>query len=229
MPIYMMASRQQWADLTRSRRAVGRNVPIEAGGYCFRGVSVFWDLGGLTTCSVAAHEGLHQFLHSRLRQPLPLWLEEGLCTLAEGYRIDGDHVTFAPAENTRRRVRLQKAISAGRWIPLRVLLAMNSSDVVGRGHGASLDYYAQVWALTRFIRVSAAYRRGVTRLISDARDGRLDQAMKLPPGALARLRRHPGAYHRTIGLPLFRAYVAGDLRGFEQRYRRFARTLARLK
>ena len=39
-----------------------------------------WDMGGIGTLGTASHEGLHQFLACRMKDHLPMWVEEGLCT-----------------------------------------------------------------------------------------------------------------------------------------------------
>ena len=53
MAIYLMATRQEWDALTR--HAVGKSINISAGGFCFKGVCFFWDIGINSTLSVAAH------------------------------------------------------------------------------------------------------------------------------------------------------------------------------
>ncbi|HUU60293.1 MAG TPA: hypothetical protein VMZ50_12170, partial [Phycisphaerae bacterium] len=119
LTVYMLADRQQWDALTRHR--FHRSLPIEAGGYCVEGVCVFWDIGILPSLSVAAHEGFHQFFHVRLKDRLPMWLEEGLCVTAEGYFAEDQSVTFTPDRNVSRFNDLRATMVGQRWRALKNL------------------------------------------------------------------------------------------------------------
>lgn len=231
MPVYMMGTRQEWASLTKS--VVGRqwNIysSISAGGYCYKGVCVFWDIGGITSMSVASHEGLHQFLHHRDMQHLPMWMEEGLATLCEGYHIEGSTVQFTPHRNVARFSDLRKILVNDWWIPLEKLLPMDGGDAVKLGATErTVGYYGQIWALAVFLRTDAAYRAGRDRLIADAEAGRLTDA--LDPGDRAIVRQLGGtrSYNKQIALPLFKRYISDDLPAFERRYKAFAKKLVML-
>ncbi|MBS3734903.1 MAG: hypothetical protein KGY99_08245 [Phycisphaerae bacterium] len=230
MAIYMLAGRREWAALTRD--VFGPKTPalhIEAGGYCHEGVCVFWDIGGTATLSVAAHEGLHQFFHHRLREQLPMWLEEGLCVLAEGHRVDGQAVRFTPSENPQRFTALRSALVNQHWLALPDLLETDAGDVVGRGTQRAVAWYAQVWALARFIQSHPRYRAGLHRLLSDAAAGRFADALGLPAGALTKLRRRGRAYNRTVSVPLFEHYISDDLDTVAAEYRAYAERIADLR
>jgi hypothetical protein len=229
MPIYVMASRQEWASLTESvvgKDQAGPYLSLQAGGYCHKGVCVFWDIGVMATFSVGAHEGMHQFFHHRLRDRLPMWLEEGLCATAEGYHVTDDRVAFTPQRNTIRFADLRTAIVQGRWIPLRKLLAMDSSDAVTGGTEKAVGYYGQLWALIQFLRQQPDYRAGMERLLADAEAGHLRQTLaeanQPAPSGGGR------AYNRTVSQPLFVHYISGDLDGFDREFRAFATKLAGL-
>ena len=231
MLIYMMATRQEWAALTRS--VVGQQwetySAIQAGGYCHKGICVFWDSGGVAALAVASHEGLHQFLAYRVKEHLPMWFEEGLATLAEGYQIDGQAVRFTPERNPSRFADLRKAIVNDWWIPLEQLLAMDGGDAVKLWPpGRVVGYYGQVWAMGHFLRSDPAYavRRG--RLLADAEAGRLHRALMLSPEGLRRLHQQGRAYNRAVSLPLFKHYITDDLAAIERRYKAHARSLVRL-
>jgi hypothetical protein len=230
MPIYMLGSRQEWAALTRTVLGESSDaLNVEAGGYCHKGICVFWDMGGTGTFSVAAHEGLHQFLYHRLKDRLPMWLEEGLCTMAEGHRIEGDSVLFTPEDNPTRFGGLRAAIVNDRWIRLEKLLSMDAVDAVQGGTERALGYYGQLWALAQFIRSNALYRVGMERMLADAVAGRFCVPMNVPAPALSQLRGDLRAYNRTVSEPLFRHYISSDLSGFERQYASFARKLAKLE
>ena len=232
MAIYMMATRREWSVLTRS--IVGRQwetySSIEAGGYCYRGVGVFWDMGGVAALAVASHEGLHQFLHHRLKDRLPMWLEEGLATMAEGYQVDGRSVRFTPRRNPSRFTDLRRAIVNDWWIPLEELLPMDGGDAVKLGYTERVvGYYGQVWALAQFLRSDPDFARKRARMLADAEAGRFQRVLGASPAGMARLRRSGRLYNRAVSLPLFRAYVTDDLAGFEKRYKAFAKKLVRLE
>ena len=231
LEVYMLASRQEWTHLTK--HIVGENAPhlsISAGGYCHKGVGIYWDLRNRATLSVAAHEGLHQFLYHEMRHRLPLSIEEGLAVNAEGFHIrEGDNtVVFLPRHNPSRYGILRKAIVNRRWIPARRLLRMTAADAVGGAIEDALAWYAQVWSLAMFLRTSEHYRVGLARLLAEARAGRLHLAMNVPKSAYEELMKRGGIYSSTVALPLFGHYITADLDTFERRYVAFSRRLAAL-
>ncbi|MGC9454684.1 MAG: hypothetical protein ACP5HU_07450 [Phycisphaerae bacterium] len=232
MPIYVMGTREQWAMLTRSvvpPQQVNTYLSIQAGGYCYEDVCVFWDLGPLNTFPVAAHEGMHQFVAHRLEHPLPLWLEEGLCTLAEGHEIEGDAVRFDPRENHERFQALRTGIVNGDWIPLEDLLGMHAGDAVGKAPGKAGAYYSQLWALALFIRSEPTYNAGLQRLLQDAEAGEMHATVGMDERQFSQLAQMRGVYNRRMSEPLFRQYIAADMEGFERQYYAFAKKLADLQ
>ncbi len=225
MAVYMFADRQQWAVLTREVTAPRQELflGIENGGYCFRGVCVFWDLRDAATFAVAAHEGLHQFFHHHLRQQLPAWVEEGLCVLAEGMSLDQAGVRFLPERNPARLLDLRGALVAGRWIPLKRLLPSDAGDHITQVPGQGPEYYGHLWALMLFLRSRPETNAALQRIVQDAAAGRLRQAVGAPAGMA------PGReYNRAVAVPVFRRYVDSDLEGFERRFKAYALKLARL-
>ncbi len=232
MTIYLMGTRREWAALTRKvvRRNVETYLSIEAGGYCYDGICVFWDMGGLGTLSVASHEGLHQFFRRRMKDQIPMWLEEGLCVTAEGYDIFADIVTFTPDRNVGRFNNLRNNITQNRWIPIDRLLPMDAGMAIdGSSTERAVGYYGQLWAMVQFIRSRADYRAGMSRLIADAEAGRLNVALKVSAGELEQLRRYGRIYNRIVSVPLFERYITDDLEKFEKEYRLFARKLVNLQ
>jgi len=232
MPMYVMATRPEWAALTTSRMGdrAGSVLSITAGGYCYDGVCVLWDIGPRATLSVAAHEGLHQFLSYRLTQSLPMWLEEGICVLAEGYQLHKGSLVFTPKNNPSRITALRNAVVNDHWIETARLLPMDAGDAVGTGRTEkAVGYYGQLWALSLFIRNTPKYNKGMQQMISDAQKGRMHLALGLTSDALAKLKRHGRAYNRTISTPLFKHYISKDLAVFNLEYLAFARELAGLE
>ena len=232
MPMYVMATRPEWAALTTARlgKRAGAILSITAGGYCYAGVCVLWDIGPRATLSVAAHEGLHQFFSHRLTQSLPMWLEEGICVLAEGHHVHKGSLVFTPKNNPSRITALRNAIVNRHWIEIAKLLPMDAGDAVGTGIAEkAVGYYGQVWALSMFIRSVPKYNKGMQRMISDAQNGRMHLAMGLTAKALADLKRHGRAYNRTVSTPLFKHYISNDPETFDKEYLAFSRKLAGLK
>ena len=229
MDVYVLPSRRQWADLTKSvfgPRASALN--LQAGGYSYKGVGVFWDLRGLATLSIASHEGMHQFLYHRLKNRLPVFIEEALATSGEGFDLRDNRVAFTPTYNTRRYQDVRTAIVQGRWIPIRELMLMDGRDVTSGTHERALGWYGQVWALAYFLRTSEKYRGGFRRMLQDAEAGRFHGVIHVPPAALAQLQRRFRIYNRRMARPLFEHYLTQDIETFEREYLAFARKLANL-
>ncbi|MCD6364902.1 MAG: hypothetical protein J7M14_03415 [Planctomycetes bacterium] len=229
MDVYMLASRQEWANLTRW--IVGAHAPhlsIGAGGYSHKGVGVYWDLRRRATFSIAAHEGFHQFFYHRMRHGLPMWLEEGLCVTAEGFHMRPDSVVFEPRHNPARFGALRTAIIQDRWIPVDKLLGMDAGDVITETTEGALSWYGQLWALALFLRSSEEYKGGLQRLLAAAEAGEFHRALNVPKAALERLQQRGRLYNRVISRKVFEYYITDDLVTFEQRYRHFARKLAKI-
>lgn len=231
MDVYVMGNREQWALLTRSvvpESQVNTYLSIQAGGYCYDDTCVFWDLGGFRTFPVAAHEGMHQFFAHRLEHPLPLWLEEGLCTLAEGHEINGKTVVFDPHENHERFQGLRDSIIRGDWVSLEELLSMHAGDAVGKAPGKAGGYYGQLWALALFIRSEPTYSEGLEKLFADAENGEMHTALSIAPERFERLARRRGEYNHRLSVPIFRRYICQDVERFERQYYAFAKKVAKL-
>ncbi|MBT3198601.1 MAG: hypothetical protein HN350_01675 [Phycisphaerales bacterium] len=231
MPMYIMSTRKEWASLTQHRlgKHAGAALSISAGGYCYDGVCVLWDIGPRGTLSVAAHEGLHQFFAHRLAQSLPMWFEEGICVLAEGHQMHKGTLRFTPGNNPGRITALRNAIVNSHWKTIDQLLPMDAGDAVGTGRiEKAVAYYGQVWSLAMFIRSQPIYNAGMQRMIADAQDGKIHNAMGLTADALKKLKRRGRAYNRTIAAPIFEHYICDDLERFEREYMAFSRELAGL-
>lgn len=221
---YLMDNRTQWRNLSRrlnpARASQYDNIP--RGGYASSGVGVFYDLGVYDTMAIAAHEGWHQYTQRTFREPLPVWLDEGLASFMEGHRWAGSTPVFLPWANVERFDRLRADVSAGTVVPLTRLLEMRPADEINNTSGSALTYYAQVWALVHFLREGddGAYRAALRDLVADAADGRLSRRL------LVRLGRQgaEGASLR-VGPAVFTAYFGDDLDAMERRYDAFLRRI----
>ena len=178
---YLMDSRPQWVAL--SKRLTGSNEGphdlIGRGGYASRGIGVFYDIGLYDTLAIAAHEGWHQYTQRTFKDPLPVWMEEGLATYMEGHKWEGDRAVFQPWANIERFDRLRAAHHRGELIPFPELIMSSPQEYAARRDGSELIYYAQVWALIHFIQSgdNRAYRPGMRSLLADASAGRLRSKM----------------------------------------------------
>lgn len=230
-PIYLVATRRQWANLTS--QLVKQNLDvylcIDAGGFCYHDTCVFWDVGGLETLRLAAHEGLHQYF-GRHNAHLPIWLEEGLCVSAEGFDLQGGEVVFQPERNLIRSSTLRTALLRHQWIGIEELVSMDGGDAVQNPRpGAAVEYYAQLWALTLYLQSRPETHAAVRRIIADCAAGKVPLQELTPQDRDAVTR---DATHRTPGKLLakyiFRKYVSEDFEAFDKGYQAYAMKLVGL-
>lgn len=229
METYILASRRQWARLTAQLMGPRARtyLNIRAGGFAEGGRAMLFNIGSRGTFATAAHEGWHQFTQRSFRQPLPIWMEEGLATYMEGFRWDerqAERPVFLPWANVERYDRLREMVHQGRLLPLEALLAARPQDLMTTtSNDDALDYYSQVWALAHFLAEGEGgrYRAGLERMVRDARHGRQYEtsARQAPASELRDLVR------RRTGPAPFRAYIADDLKSAGEAYDRFIRTI----
>lgn len=224
MKMYIFAARRDWEMFTRRNMGPRAAVllKIRAGGYMENGVSVIEYIANQTTFPILAHEGFHQYLHHIGASHVPAWLNEGTAVLCEGQRWDDQGIReFDPVLNPARANALATAISRKELIPLRELLHINAGHVVGESNRRIATYYAQVWALVRFLRegekgnYAAAFQDLMNRLPGEDSELRARAAHVGSPEA-----------EYSFGRELFRAAISADLDGVEQEYRAFVEGVA---
>ncbi|MEL6330404.1 MAG: hypothetical protein AAFR38_12160 [Planctomycetota bacterium] len=227
---YLMASRPQWATLTQTLLPERANVllRIQSGGYAAQTRAVYFDIGPQRTLNIAAHEGWHQYTQSVFRQPLPIWLEEGLACYMEGFRwsaADPNTPDFKPWSNPERFDRLRELVANGRVLPLRELLDSRPEDLLRTSAGDTLDYYAQVWALAHFLAegLGAEGRIRLERIVREAAGGTYQARLREALGARAAR----NAVLSRIGNAPFRIYFNEDLAGADAHWRRFLTEITR--
>lgn len=211
---YMMATKPQWKSL--ATKFLGDNAEIALriprGGFAYDGRALYYDIGTQDSFAISAHEGWHQYTQRVFREPLPIWLEEGIATYMEGFRWDDsrpDVPNFMGWSNEERYDALRAAAGAGRLFPLKQLLATSPGALMKDKPDDSLVYYAQVWALVHFLREGSggAHAAKLVQLINDAREGaisrRVGGALGAQAAANARLRR--------VGPEVFVTYFNADL------------------
>jgi len=211
---FLMGNRDQWATLTR--QVMGEDAEtyllIQRGGFSSGGRALLWTIGRHDTLSIAAHEGWHQYTQRTFRQWLPTWMEEGVATYMEGFLsdpIDPLRPVFAGWANVERFDQLRAAAARGGLMPLEELIDANPQQLIALSTDDTLTYYAQVWALTHFLREAegGVYRRGLELMLLDAAQGRLGRVLSAT-GARQADPRSPLTHH---GPETFAAYFAVDV------------------
>ena len=223
MDTYMMSTRPQWLDLCRS--VLGPEdrsfEQIQRGGVTLGGKALLYNVGPRDTFSLVAHEGWHQFSQTVFRDPLPVWLEEGIATYMEGYRWNRQRTEaeFQPWRNFERFEALRRASDRGNLISLEELLNTTPQDELARSDERALTYYGQVWALVHFLHEGAKgkYSDGLAEALGDASRSRLTHQVGRTMGSQAArshllLRRGP---------EVFQTYCNQDLKEAGAEYRAF--------
>lgn len=231
MDTYILASRTQWAQLTRQMTGPRAEtyLRIRAGGFAENGRALLFNIGSRNTFGTVAHEGWHQYTQSVFREALPIWLEEGIATYMEGYRWDDarpDVPRFLPWTNIDRFDRLREVVQGGRITPLDELLTHRPQDLLElHSNERALDYYAQIWALVHFLREgeNARYREALARILRDAAAGHLSRTV----GATAGPRAAAAVRMRTAGREVFITYIDEDIPAVESAFRTFMREATR--
>ena len=228
MQTYLFNTRLQWDRFVREN--FPRRYPvyrlIQNGGFASGRRCVVYYLKRAYTLSIIAHEGMHQYFGSHFDVQIPPWLNEGLATYCEGFDFRDGQPVFLPRHNTFRLNPLRRALTTDGLLPLRQILATHAGEVVQEGHrGVTSAYYAQVWALTVFLRHGqrGKYADGFARMLEDIRNGSLHtraRAAKLASGKPSEV---------SLGEAVFRAYITHDIDAFEQEYRDFMIELAGFK
>jgi hypothetical protein len=223
---WMVKTQQMLPEQTKMFSNLGR------GGYTTKGTSVLYyiDRWGYPreTFAIAAHEGWHQYTQETFKHQLPVWLEEGVATYMEGYHRRGQaELQFDPSANYERREALRDAVRDEQLISLHDLLTRTPQSFLSESKDLMLTYYAQVWALTRFLAEGqdGRYKAALDELLHDAAEGRLIGRM-MSSSVSAGVRRRAGATNR-VGLAVTQEYFNRDLVDFENQYLVFINNLVR--
>lgn len=180
---YIFGTRDEWVTFTNER--LGADAPaylgLGRGGYTSKATAILYDIGPTDTLTILAHEGWHQYSQAVLREELPVWLEEGISTYMEGYRVNptnGDPV-FSTWRNFERFGELREAVRREQLIPLESLLENSPQHFLSQGRDRLLVYYAQVWALTHYLHEGdgGIHKQALTRMLEDAINGKLGASL----------------------------------------------------
>jgi len=232
---YLFRTQREWQRKTWEvlPEQAGAFMNLGRGGFATRGISVLYFIDYRAgnphdTLAIAAHEGWHQYTQKTFRHQLPVWLEEGIATYMEGFRTRPDGVAFTPTFNRERRRELARAVRNDRLIPIGELMSRTPQDFLATGKDRLLVYYAQVWALTRFLVEfdDGRYADALRRVLVDASEGRLvSQIMQAE-------RKHAAQsafakFNLRTGPWLVHAYFTEDMVTFRQDYEAFIHELVR--
>jgi hypothetical protein len=187
MTTCLMSDRRQWSNLARVLHPEHAEAMegLSRGGFTAEGVALLYDIDRREHCrntiALALHEGWHQYAQTALRAPLEPWLDEGLATIMEGYRLTVDGPVIDHDANRQRKRRAWWLFRRGRMPSVDTLLAGDPHEAMDRGRTALLDYYAQAWAFMRFMLDDPDRARAVRDVLAAAVDG-TRKPIDLPPG-----------------------------------------------
>lgn len=224
---YLMDTRGQYEALTRRLLPDQADtiLKIARGGFASRGIGVYYDIGLYDTLAIAGHEGWHQYIQRTFANPLPVYLDEGLATFMEGHSwITGPRVStpiFRPWGNIERYDQLRSAVVNGRTVSLHALANNRPQELIETVGDGTLDYYAQVWALTHFLN-SPEHRASLGLLLQDASTGKLRSRLVDRYGR----REATALLTRRIGSEILQLYFMEDLDELDRQYQKFMAELA---
>lgn len=181
--VFLFADESQWqrqvsdmlGDEARQWEGLGR------GGLTIDGTAVLYHLDSRgrsrATFRIAAHEGWHQYAESIFKKCLPTWLDEGIGTWMEGFRVRRGALVFEPASNWDRLTTLRRIVASDKLSTLSSLIEAQPSELLATGRGSLLGYYAQLWAFTSFLMEhdNGRYRPVVQQMLLDAISGELHE------------------------------------------------------
>jgi hypothetical protein len=179
--VFLFATESQWRK--KLQEMLGADATqwysLGRGGLTVDGTGVLYHLDrrgrSRVTLRIAAHEGWHQYAEATFKICLPTWLDEGIGTWMEGFRIRNGEVVFTPASNWDRLSTVRKLVQAERLDSLEYLLSSDPSSLLASGRTTLLGYYAQLWALTSFIIEfeEGKYFPALKKILRSALDGSL--------------------------------------------------------
>lgn len=236
---FLFRTRSQWQLKTQEMLPEQSKMfsNLGRGGYTTKGTSVLYyiDRWGYPrdTLAIAAHEGWHQYTQQTFKHQLPIWLEEGVATYMEGYRIEPDDSTrpiFDPMRNYERLSTLRDAVKSDRLIPLESLMTRSPQSFLNESKDLLLVYYSQVWALTRFLAEgeSGRYNAGLMAILNDAAEGRLVGRMMSSHETTSMRKRGAGLSSR-VGPAVAREYFNRDLDELDMQFRTFCAKVIELE
>jgi hypothetical protein len=228
--IYLFGTRGQWDEFTKN--FAGDNAQmylnINKGAYYLNGACVAYNIGRTRTFAVLGHEGWHQFNSRHFKYRLPSWLDEGIATLFESSVYANGMFHFEPQRNIARLGSLRQALLTNNIIPLDKLITLNPGEVIVQANSeAAASFYAQSYALTRFLR-EEGYGKRLGRyhnLLLGAANGSWPLTPKLRKIASDRNIALTAGWNRYISPKLFAYYIDPNYGLMEDEYLDFCRKI----
>ena len=181
LDVFLFADETQWQQ--KVVELLGADAyqweGLGRGGLTIDGTAVLYHLDSRgrsrATFRIAAHEGWHQYAEAVLQNYLPTWLDEGIGTWMEGFRIRRSQLEFQPASNWDRLSTLRTISASNRLSTLSSLLRAEPNELLAQSRGSLLGYYAELWAFTSFIMEynDGQYRKALRKILLDALHGQL--------------------------------------------------------
>lgn len=229
MIVYLLADRGQWESFTDT--FVGSDAAIykqiRKGAYCLRQTCVAYPIGIEQTLSALGHEGWHQFSGSCFVYRLPSWLDEGMATQFETFEARQGRFVFRPERNAMRLGGLKTAIQRNGLIPLRSLIELNPGQVLGDDE-TTTAYYAQVYALTRFLweGTPTVWSQPFRQIVKDGVTGSWPVDSTTSQMLSDRRAVLTGRMNRELSRQLFAHYIRGDVEQIQEAYEQYCRRIA---
>jgi hypothetical protein len=231
METYLLSNRPQWTRMTQ--RLMGQDaeiyLKIQRGGFAAEGRAILYEIGPHDTYAIAAHEGWHQFTQKSFKDPLPVWLEEGVACYMEGFRWDSaspGKPLFQPWANFERFDELRGSQREGSLMPLQRVVRSTPQELMAQDQSKALTYYAQLWALVHFLNEGQGgkYAQGLRKLIQDASQGHVSGVLSEFAGARA-----ASQYRSRRQSPhLFEAYFGVSPEAVDAEYQAFIKNITRV-
>lgn len=228
--IYLFGTRAEWDEFTKT--FAGENAQmylnIKKGAYYLNGACVAYNIGRTRTFAVLGHEGWHQFNSRHFKFRLPSWLDEGIATLFESSVYLDGLFYFKPERNIARLGPLREALQSGNIIPLEKLIALNPGEVIVQTNSEAVaSFYAQSYALTRFLREDNYGKRlgKYHNLLLGAANGSWPLTPKLRRIASDRNIALTAGWNRYISPKLFAYYIDPNYGLMENEYLEFCRKI----
>ena len=136
-------------------------------------------------------------------------MEEGLACNFEAHFWRAGKPEFTPDLNEFRIKALQKALRGDSLFPLSELLTLDSGQAVAMPVEKTATFYAQSWALTRYLQEArqGKYRPAFRQMLADASGG-------------------ANLYRQSRGVEIFENYFQDDLDAIEDDFIWYAQRLA---
>ncbi|MCD4832001.1 MAG: DUF1570 domain-containing protein [Anaerohalosphaeraceae bacterium] len=229
--IYLFDGRRQWESFTKGY--TGQQWPIyqkiKRGAYYLDGACVAYNIGRSRTFSVIGHEGWHQFCDSTFKYRLPSWLDEGIAQLFETSEYDGRDFVFTQTKNYNKLGSLRLTLQNNRMIPLSRLISLNPGEVVmwEKSSRATMAFYAQSYALVRFLREDDYGRRFAQyqQMLLGAFNGSWPLDASEAVIASDRSIKLTARWNSYIAQKLFAVYIGQDIEKIEPAYLRFCKKI----